>query len=308
MPRVSVAVITYNQLPLLKECLASVLAQELPPGAELEVVVADDGSKDGTAAYLRGLARRDPRVVPVLARRNQGITANSNAALRACTGDYVAWMGGDDVMRPGKLARQLAAMEADPSCSLCYHDAELFDGATGRTLGHSNSGPFGRKPHRDARSLLRRSRAIVSSTVMTRASAHPPGGYDARVRVASDWLFWVEVALRGRILFIPEPLVRYRQHAGQVTGRVGYLEDFLVSMAILETRYPRLRRAVRKRRARSFFHQGFYDAVRRRSVAGMARSLFAAIRVDPIVLTQLGGVLEGFVPRVRKYLRAGRRR
>ncbi len=100
LPLVSVAVITYNQKEFLRECIESILAQDYP---NLEIVIADDASSDGTQDMLRDYDVQFPdKFVLKLAGRNQGITANSNEAHFACTGKYIAWMGGDDLMLPGK--------------------------------------------------------------------------------------------------------------------------------------------------------------------------------------------------------------
>ena len=116
LPLVSISIITYNQKDFLRECIESALAQDYP---HLEIVVADDGSKDGTHEMLHDYQARYPdKFVLRLAERNQGITANSNAAHFACTGKYIAWMGGDDLLLPGKIRRQVEFMVALPVCTL----------------------------------------------------------------------------------------------------------------------------------------------------------------------------------------------
>ncbi len=58
-----------------------------------------------------------------------------NRALAVHRGELIAWLDGDDVMLPGKLERQVAALDADPSAAGCSHDAEVFDSDSGRTIG-----------------------------------------------------------------------------------------------------------------------------------------------------------------------------
>src|SRR4029453_2266866 len=98
----------------LAEAVDSALAQE---DIAVEVLVADDGSSDGTA---EGLARYGDRV-RVLHRAHRGPSAARNACLRVARGEYVALLDADDRFRPGKLARQAAVLDARPEVGLVYH-------------------------------------------------------------------------------------------------------------------------------------------------------------------------------------------
>ena len=83
-PLVSVIVVTWNGLPLLRRTLPAVLAQSLPGGATLEVLVVDNASRDGTAEYLARLRAGDPRVRALFNRRNEGFAGpNNQGSLRA---------------------------------------------------------------------------------------------------------------------------------------------------------------------------------------------------------------------------------
>src|SRR5262249_31816931 len=102
-PRVSVIVPSYNAERFLRAALDSALAQE---GVSLEVLVADDGSTDGTSALLAGYGDR----IRVLRQDHRGPAASRNAAAREARGEYVALLDADDRFRPGKLARQAAVL------------------------------------------------------------------------------------------------------------------------------------------------------------------------------------------------------
>ena len=101
-PKVSVIVPIYNQLRFIRETVDSVLAQDYP---NVELVLSDDGSTDGTSEVLRECADRHPeRVELVASERNTSIAGAFNRALDAHTGDYIAWLGGDGVMSPASSA------------------------------------------------------------------------------------------------------------------------------------------------------------------------------------------------------------
>src|SRR5689334_23285444 len=97
-PLVSVLVVAYNQISFIADTLASAVEHDYE---NLQVVVADDGSTDGTTDVVLDFARRHPgRVVPLTGGPNLGITRNCNRGLTACKGEYVAFLGGDDLFLP----------------------------------------------------------------------------------------------------------------------------------------------------------------------------------------------------------------
>ena len=109
----SVVVVTWNGLHHLRGCLPPVLAQALPDGAGLEVIVVDNASTDGSRAFLADLAARDRRVRVVLNDRNEGFSAPNNRAFRVARGEFVATLNNDAPPRPGWLAALLEPARAD---------------------------------------------------------------------------------------------------------------------------------------------------------------------------------------------------
>jgi glycosyltransferase involved in cell wall biosynthesis len=253
-PKVSVIVPIYNQAPFIRETVDSVLAQDYP---SVELVLSDDGSTDGTADILSEYAEREPERVNVVAsERNTGIAGAFNRALDAHTGEYIAWLGGDDVMLPGKLSRQVALLESHPGAIGCCHDAEVFDSASGRAYGRFTEVYNGRRGVRDGgvELLLDPAYLMLPSTMMVRSSAVSGLRFDPRVRVSNDWLFDIELFQRGEVVGLDDVLARYRRHQSNATSEVSdVLEDALVVLAIAEARYPQLRRAIRVRRAAAIF-------------------------------------------------------
>lgn len=214
-PLVSIAIITYNQKEFLKECIESCLAQDYP---NLEIVVADDGSTDGTHDLLNDYDIKHPgKFVLRLSKENQGITKNSNAAHFACSGEYVAWIGGDDLMLPGKITKQVEYMENNPGCTICYHDMDVFDSKTNNTLYiHSTKV----KPiEGGVRAYIKYGVVNGACSTMIRRSSAPDTGYNELLPVASDWCYWVDaLAKGGEIKYIPQILSRYRRHSNNVTA------------------------------------------------------------------------------------------
>ena len=126
-PRISIIIPTYNRREIVPRAVASALAQT---DGDLEVVVVDDGSTDGT---LDDLAERfdDPRLVCV--RQENGGTASArNLGLRRARGSYVAFLDSDDWQAPDFAERQLAALEAAPWAELALADIRYVGRADGR--------------------------------------------------------------------------------------------------------------------------------------------------------------------------------
>jgi len=273
VPKVSVVVPIYNQAPFIRETVESVLDQDY---TNVELVLSDDGSSDGTTDILREYAARDSERVKIVAsERNTGIAGAFNRALQARTGEYVAWLGGDDVMLPGKLSRQVSILQARRDVIGCCHDAEVFDSASGRSYGRFTEVYNGRRGVRDGgvELLLDPSYMMLPSTMMMRSSAVGDLRFDQRIRVSNDWLFDIELFRRGPIVGLDDVLARYRRHRHNATSQVSdTLEDALVVLALADARYPDLHRLIRTRRVAAIFGE-----VSRRWRAGDRRAALSYV-------------------------------
>lgn len=259
---VSIAIITYNQKEYLKECIESVLAQDY---SNIEIVVGDDCSTDGTQELLREYAREYPdKFILMLSEINKGITGNSNAVHFACTGKYIAWMGGDDLMLPGKISQQVDFMENNSDCAICYHDLDVFDNNTGETLYRFNEK---HTPHEGGviKSIRYGTFNGACSTMLLRDCA-PLNGFDSSIPIASDWLYWVETLIGGsKIRYINTVLGRHRRHSNNVTNKSSSMAqidlDQLATCNLILFRYPQYFRAVLYRLGSvyvSMRHKGHY--------------------------------------------------
>lgn len=120
---VSVVLPTYNRAYCLPATLASLLNQTYQ---DLEVVVCDDGSTDGTRELVEQQRSRDGRVKCV-AQSNRGVSAARNTAIRATAGEFIAFCDSDDLWAPWKLEVQVACMRAFPSAGLSWTDLSATD-------------------------------------------------------------------------------------------------------------------------------------------------------------------------------------
>jgi glycosyltransferase involved in cell wall biosynthesis len=235
-PRVSVMILTYNQKDLITETVESVLAAPRYPN--LEVVVADDCSTDGSQQVIEALQMKYPGIVKlVLNKVNLGITGNSNAAFFATTGEFVAVLGGDDLFLPGKIQAQVALFLADPAVVLSYHPVEIFEHATGRTLAITDQKARLRK--RDVYDVIEKGGIAGASSMMVRRSACPSYGFDARLPVVSDWKFSIDVAYGGRVAFLDGVYGKYRKTGFGASERTfQLLDESLMALTLACQEHP----------------------------------------------------------------------
>ena len=121
IPLVSVAIITFNHKPFIRDCIESVLSQDYE---NMEIVIADDASSDGAQEIIRQYQEKYPHKIKAkLSQKNHGTTKNANWAHFNCKGKYITFLAGDDLCLPGKIRKQVEYMEAHPECSISYHNA-----------------------------------------------------------------------------------------------------------------------------------------------------------------------------------------
>ncbi len=113
---VSVVIPVHNRPRLILEAIESVRAQDWP---EIEVLIVDDGSTDDTPAALETIARTDGRIT-VLRQANAGPGAARELGRSAAKGEFIQYLDSDDVLLPGKLTGQIAALRARPACGIAY--------------------------------------------------------------------------------------------------------------------------------------------------------------------------------------------
>ncbi|MGX9962265.1 glycosyltransferase family 2 protein [Roseomonas sp. F4] len=210
-PRLSVVIPTRNALRWLPGAIASLGAQSW-----LEILVVDDGSEDGTGAYLRGLALSDPRIRP-LTTPGTGPAAARNAGLAAAQAPLIAFLDADDRWRRGKIERQMELHRLYPDIGFSFTDHRSFaeDGA-------ELPGGFSRFPHfagrhamrqeafildHDAQAMIYAEPLVATSTVMARTSLlRAVGGFNTQLQRAEDWDLWLHLAACAPVGCLPRPL------------------------------------------------------------------------------------------------------
>ncbi|MCW5892635.1 MAG: glycosyltransferase [bacterium] len=234
--RVSVLVPCHNGARYLGEALDSALGQT---HGDVEILVADDGSTDTSAAVARAYGPR----VRCLAQENRGPSAARNLALGASTGEYVALLDADDRFHPRKLARQVELLAARPDAGAAYCGWRFID-ADGDELPERG---WPRVEGDLLPQLLLGNLFHPVSVVLRREVVERAGGFDERWRVNEDWALFLEASRQGaRWVCVDEALCDYRLHPGQSHQRLALVHA--VALEILERFFadPTLPAALRR--------------------------------------------------------------
>ena len=227
MALVSVILPVYNGGRFIRESLDSVLAQTFH---DYEVICVDDGSTDDSVAILNEYRQH----VTVLRQANGGQGAARNAGVHHTSGRYVAFIDQDDRWYPWKLTQQVLALEADPEAVLVHCNSDRMDiqgrvlqrGATVEEHSRAMESPLGR--------LLGEGLILPSAMLVRRDAFERVGGFDHALRGYEDFDLCARLKQKGRFVFLDEPGMCYRVHAGG-SSRAGHTvvrsrERFLKNM------------------------------------------------------------------------------
>jgi glycosyltransferase involved in cell wall biosynthesis len=214
---VSVIIPAYNAAATIERALDSVRAQT---GVGAEVIVIDDCSADDTIAVVRNAIRPDENIRLLRMPGNGGASAARNAGIREARGRYLAFLDADDVWLPGKLMKQVAAIEADPEVTVVTCNSQMTS-VSGVPLkeGHVNRPPAAGA---DAWKTLLVYNFLPTPTILTRtALVRELGGFDEALAVGEDLDLWIKLAVRGKVAVLPEILIKYYDMNNSLMKRHG---------------------------------------------------------------------------------------
>jgi glycosyltransferase involved in cell wall biosynthesis len=236
-PTVTVLIPVFNREVFVDKAIRSVVDQDYE---DLEIVVVDDGSTDGTADVLALWAEHEPRVVVVTSASNQGIPAALNLGLSHARGKYIARQDSDDLMRPGRLAAQVALLETRGDVVLVSCAYDIVD-AAGNYLGTWKSD----EPHEVAVTLLGCFNVIGGGgqVMFRRTDVEAVGGFSLAYPAVEDYDLWVRLLRRGRLETLPLVGMTKCTHPGQTSKDIEAKRAMWTSI-MRSSLEPRLQRPV----------------------------------------------------------------
>ncbi len=272
--KVSIVTPSYNQAQFLEETINSVLDQDYP---ELEYVVVDDGSTDGSLELAR---RYEGRLHELIAQENAGQVAAINRGFRHTDGELMAYLNSDDTFLPGAVSEMAAALEADPELVMVYGDAVYTDAESRQT------GPLASRDWDPPQMVRDCDNHVVQPSSMWRRSAWEQAGpFDERGYYFFDFELYLRLSVLGPVKRIERPWSTYREHPASKTvgDQVGKARDYLrfADSFLTSDRLPaELRPYAREGRARARVAAGnnLYGQLE----LGLARRcLWGALLIDP---------------------------
>lgn len=208
-PFVSIALCTYNGAAYLEEQLDTLVNQIHP---NLEIVVVDDRSNDRTVEIIKQYTETYPAIKLHINPENLGYTRNFEKAIRLCTGDYIALCDQDDIWERNKISTMI---ERIGDYALAYHDSAFID-EKGILLNKKLSDIRNCYSGNDSRVFLFDNCVLGHASFFKRELVNVMGSFNDLV-IHDRWLAYVATN-NGGIVYIDEPLVKYRQHLNANTN------------------------------------------------------------------------------------------
>jgi glycosyltransferase involved in cell wall biosynthesis len=228
-PKVSVVIPTYNRATKVLLGIESVLAQTF---SDLEVIVVDDGSSDGTGEIL---AETYGDRIRYFAQPNQGASVARNKGVAEARGEWIAFLDSDDLWERDKLEWQFKALERfGPQCGGCYTDTRFYNHPETRTMfqlaeeSYRHEGEMGVST--DALRLLVRpggaGMVVCLSSFLGRADVvRRTGGFDLKLLYSQDSEFLFRLAMHTGFCYVNRPLVKFDRSPAELR-HVGVSADW----------------------------------------------------------------------------------
>jgi glycosyltransferase involved in cell wall biosynthesis len=240
-PPISVIIPAYNGEKFLPRSIGSVLAQTY---RNIELIVADDGSTDGTKKVVEEFQGKDARVLYYFEENSGGPARPKNFAMQYAKGEYVAYLDQDDEWAPEKLEKQVALFEAGGVVRGGAGEKELGLVGCDAFLARGNGKVFGiyKTPLTSEvfPALLDRNYIHSNSSVLLRRDViERIGARDEQLKYAEDWDMWIRIAAAEyRFAFVREPLFKYYFYPANSTKKLGFISRAQESAHLYEKHLP----------------------------------------------------------------------
>ncbi len=229
-PTVSICIPTYRGAPFLSEAVESVLRQNF---RDLELLIIDDSSRDGTEEICRRYVREDSRVVYRLNETNVGMVENWNRCLRSARGRYIKYLFQDDVLlSPDALGKMVRILDEEPDVSLVASARQVIDSGS-RVLRTDSC--FKAPVRADGLDVIRfclmkHGNMIGEPSVVLFRKSQAERGFNSAYKQIVDLEMWFHLLEQGKFAYVEEPLCAFRVHGEQQTRKnietLIHIEDF----------------------------------------------------------------------------------
>jgi len=206
--KVTVLMPVYNAEKYIAEAIYSVLNQSFK---DFELLIINDGSTDRSIEIIRTFS--DPRIV-VVNQSNAGVAAALNTGIKLARGEFIARFDADDICYPRRLEEQYSFMKTNPDYVLIGSDADYLDQEGEYLFYNGNVSHF----YQDIRETIRIHCPFIHSTVFYNTEVVKElGGYDTKAHTFEDYLLWIKLIEKGKVLNFDKPLIAVRLNPDSLT-------------------------------------------------------------------------------------------
>lgn len=230
-PLVSIVLPTYNGARYIGEAIDSCLGQTYQ---NLELIIVDDGSTDGTVDAATQYLGRDGRVRLLRHERNRSLPAALNTGFATAAGCYLTWISDDNTFRREAIAEMVGYLEAHPDVDVVYTDCTLTD-VEGRPYARMDAGEPDRLWSTDFN-------CVGPCFLYRRQVQEALGGYAEDTFLVEDYDFWLRASHSFRLRPYHKDLFNYRRHQGSLSSRfnprIEHMLDRVVARHLPAARLP----------------------------------------------------------------------
>ena len=227
-PAVSVIMSVYNtEEAWLRESIQSILDQSF---RNFEFIIVLDSPTDGSEGIVREYAETDERIVVLKNQENIGLTKSLNKAIQAAAGRYIARMDADDISVSTRFEKQVAYLDSHENVAVV--GSRCFLSVTRRPILNN----WTEDQQALAVRMMFANAGLPHPTAMIRRSTLDQHSirYTESIRKSQDYKLWVDLLPYGDIMVLPDVLLVYREHEGQITADTGALNEYAHQIALMQ--------------------------------------------------------------------------
>jgi len=291
-PLVSVVIASYNTAQYLPAATRSVLDQTWQ---NLEVIVIDDGSTDGTEEEME-VFREDARF-RYIKTENRGQPKAKNRGIKEARGDYIAFCDADDLWRNDKLEKQIPAFSS-PEVGVVYSEVSYLDE---HDLPLNKPQPYERHSGNVTHELIIKNFVPFGTAVIRRICTEQHGIFDENLPMGIDWDLWLRYSINWKFHYVPEKTYIYRVWSGQMSSnyRGRYENAFLILGKFLKANQDTLPpKLVSRAWADMYISRSMSVARAEKTLAEPLADLIRGLRYDPTYWSAWKSLAKLFLRRV----------
>jgi len=251
-PLVSIVIPTYNRAHCIEQAIRSALKQTF---RDFELIIADDGSTDGTE---QAVLRMGEPAVRFVRKANGGCSSARNFGVANAHGKYVAFLDSDDEWDPRWLETTVGIMEADAGVGAVYGSLARV-GADGSDHGTFDLSLGGQHREATVPYVLSQASGLLGSNIIARRDVvQQIGGWDETFPTSGDFEFGLRLAVATRVALVAAPMIRLIETAGSLSKKVNtgnrlrVLEKFTREQPAMAQKFASIIRSSRAEILRSY--------------------------------------------------------